>query len=91
MDLIWGMLSLDQHINTVIAMHGDLTYVILFLMVFCEMGLLPLFFLPGDPLLFFCGTLRGWRFESLGTHALAVCGGGHGQCIELPYWQGHDA
>ncbi|MEZ0315734.1 MAG: VTT domain-containing protein [Methylophilaceae bacterium] len=57
MDLIWGMLSLDQHINTVIAMHGDLTYAILFLIVFCEMGLLPLFFLPGDPLLFFCGAL----------------------------------
>ncbi|MFA6179944.1 MAG: VTT domain-containing protein [Candidatus Methylopumilus sp.] len=61
MELVWGMLSLglnqQQHINTVIAMHGDLTYAILFLIVFCEMGLLPLFFLPGDPLLFFCGAL----------------------------------
>lgn len=57
MDLIWGMLSLDHHINAVIAMHGNLAYAVLFLIVFCEMGLLPLFFLPGDPLLFFCGAL----------------------------------
>ncbi|QPF75668.1 hypothetical protein G8A07_23965 [Roseateles sp. DAIF2] len=32
-------------------------YLLLFLLVFCEIGIAPLFFLPGDPLLFFCGTL----------------------------------
>lgn len=57
MDIIWGLLHLDQHINLLIAQHGNLTYAILFTIVFCEMGLLPLFFLPGDPLLFFCGAL----------------------------------
>ncbi len=57
MDIVWGLLHLDQHVNLLIAQHGDATYAVLFLIVFCEMGLLPLFFLPGDPLLFFCGTL----------------------------------
>lgn len=57
MDIVWGMLQLDQHLNTLILQHGGLAYAILFMIVFCEMGLLPLFFLPGDPLLFFSGAL----------------------------------
>jgi len=57
MDIIWGMLSLDHHLNMLIAMHGTLTYAVLFGIVFSEMGLPPLFFLPGDPLLFFAGAL----------------------------------
>lgn len=57
MDILWGLLHLDQHVNLLIAQHGDAAYAVLFLIVFCETGLLPLFFLPGDPLLFFCGAL----------------------------------
>ena len=57
MEIIWGFLQHDQHLNMLILQHGGLAYAVLFMIVFCEMGLLPLFFLPGDPLLFFSGAL----------------------------------
>lgn len=66
MDIIQTMLHLNQTLGELIAQHGSLAYAALFLIVFCEMGLLPLFFLPGDPLLFvsgaFCasGSLNVW-------------------------------
>lgn len=50
------VLHLNQFLGTLIAENGNMAYAILFLVVFCEIGLLPLFFLPGDPLLFFSGA-----------------------------------
>ncbi|MHA7683197.1 VTT domain-containing protein [Cupriavidus sp. PET2-C1] len=50
------LLHFDQHLGPAIAQYGTLVYGILFAIVFCEIGLLPLFFLPGDPLLFLCGA-----------------------------------
>ncbi|MGO4327672.1 VTT domain-containing protein [Cupriavidus sp. 2TAF22] len=50
------LLHFDQHLGSAIADYGTLVYGILFAIVFCEIGLLPLFFLPGDPLLFICGA-----------------------------------
>ncbi|MBV8122538.1 MAG: VTT domain-containing protein [Paucibacter sp.] len=40
-----------------VARHGDMVYVLLFGLVLLEIGVAPLFFLPGDPLLFLCGAL----------------------------------
>lgn len=56
MDMLEIVLHLNHFLSTLIAENGNMAYVILFLIVFCEMGLLPLFFLPGDPLLFFSGA-----------------------------------
>ena len=50
------LLHFDQYLGPAIAQYGLLVYGILFAIVFCEIGLLPLFFLPGDPLLFICGA-----------------------------------
>ncbi|MDF3837200.1 VTT domain-containing protein [Cupriavidus basilensis] len=50
------LLHFDQHLGSAISAYGTLVYGILFAVVFCEIGLLPLFFLPGDPLLFICGA-----------------------------------
>jgi membrane-associated protein len=50
------VLHLNQFLGTLIAENGNMAYAILFLVVFCEIGVLPLFFLPGDPLLFFSGA-----------------------------------
>jgi membrane-associated protein len=66
MNFIEIMLHLNQYLSGLIEQNGNLAYAVLFLIVFCEMALLPLFFLPGDPLLFasgaFCalGSLNAW-------------------------------
>lgn len=48
--------NLDMQLGNVIATHGNLIYVILFTIIFSEIGFLPLFFLPGDPLIFITGS-----------------------------------
>ncbi|MEP7207881.1 MAG: VTT domain-containing protein [Casimicrobiaceae bacterium] len=49
-------LHVDRHLGSVIAEHGALVYFLLFAIVFAEIAFLPLFFLPGDPLIFICGA-----------------------------------
>lgn len=55
--LIDVVLHLDQHLQALVASHGAWIYLILFLIVFCETGLVVTPFLPGDSLLFVAGTV----------------------------------
>jgi membrane-associated protein len=51
------ILHLDKHLDTLVAQFGPWLYVILFLIIFCETGLVVTPFLPGDSLLFAVGAL----------------------------------
>lgn len=50
-------LHLDDHLNTLVQTCGPWAYLILFLIVFCETGLVFTPFLPGDSLLFAVGAM----------------------------------
>jgi membrane-associated protein len=58
-------LHLDTHLAAVIQSYGTWTYVILFVIIFCETGLVVTPFLPGDSLLF-----AGGAFVALGSLSL---------------------
>jgi len=51
------VLHLDRHLQWLAANYGQWIYAILFLIVFCETGLVVTPFLPGDSLLFVAGTV----------------------------------
>ena len=58
--LINLFLHLDKNLTSIIAQFGALTYIILFLIIFCETGLVVTPFLPGDSLLFVAGSLAAF-------------------------------
>ena len=55
--LIDFILHLDQHLIAIVNDYGTITYLILFLIVFTETGLIVMPFLPGDSLLFAAGAI----------------------------------
>ncbi len=69
MDLInWFIdfiLHLDRHLSDLVVQYHFWIYVILFLIIFCETGLVVTPFLPGDSLLFAAGALAA--IDSTGT------------------------
>ena len=55
--LIDFILHIDVHLSELVNIYGLWIYAILFLIVFCETGLVVTPFLPGDSLLFIAGAL----------------------------------
>lgn len=57
MQLLDIVLHIDQHLTTWITLFGPWLYVLMFMVIFCETGLVVTPFLPGDSLLFALGAL----------------------------------
>jgi membrane-associated protein len=56
-NLIYLLLHIDQYLNVLLNNYGSKMYLIIFLILFCETGLVITPFLPGDSLLFALGAL----------------------------------
>jgi membrane-associated protein len=76
--LIDLFLHLDQHLSEIIRDYGLWTYLILFVIIFCETGLVITPILPGDSLLFAAGAFAAmgaldplWLFGLLSIAAVA--------------------
>jgi membrane-associated protein len=63
-------LNLDEHLHGVIEAWGPWTYVLLFVIILCETGLVVTPFLPGDSLLFAAGAMAALYPEHLGIVTL---------------------
>lgn len=57
MALIDFILHIGAHLEALVAQYGTWIYAILFVIVFCETGLVVLPFLPGDSMLFAAGAI----------------------------------
>ncbi len=64
-------LHLDAHLNHFAAVLGPALYVLLFLIIFCETGLVVTPFLPGDSLLFAVGALAAVEGAVINVHGAA--------------------
>jgi membrane-associated protein len=68
--LIDLVVHLDDHLLWVVQQYGAWIYALLFVIVFCETGLVVTPFLPGDSLLFVAGTIAA--AGGMNVHLLAV-------------------
>ncbi len=65
-------LHLPDHLQSFISAHGALIYGLLFLIVFCETGLVVTPFLPGDSLLFAIGAIAADPKSNLNIWIAAI-------------------
>ena len=82
------LVHLDKYLTQIIQTFGIWSYLILFLIIFCETGLVVAPFFPGDSLIFVSGTFAGtgmlrveWLFVIFSLAAII------GDTVN--YWIGH--
>lgn len=66
------ILHIDVHLAELVAQYGMWVYAILFLILFCETGLVVTPFLPGDSLLFVAGALAALPTNDLNIHVMVA-------------------
>ncbi len=84
------VLHLNVHLDALVANYGVWVYGILFLIVFCETGLVVLPFLPGDSLLFAAGAVAAsGRLDVIALCGLLIVAAILGNAVN--YWVGRVA
>ncbi|MBL9137803.1 MAG: DedA family protein [Verrucomicrobiales bacterium] len=82
------ILHLNRHLAELVGDYGPWVYAILFLIVFCETGLVITPFLPGDSLLFAAGALAATGGLNIGLIiGLLIIAAVLGDTVN--YWVGH--
>jgi membrane-associated protein len=66
------LLHLDKHLIAFVTTYGAWTYLLLFLIIFCETGIIFTAILPGDSLLFAAGALTASLGDVLNIHILFI-------------------
>jgi membrane-associated protein len=94
MDLVWQaidlFLHLDKHLDSVATTLGPWLYVLMFVVIFCETGLVVTPILPGDSLLFAFGMLAAREGSHLSiplSIALLIVAAVAGDAVN--YWIGY--
>ncbi len=72
MNFINGLMHIDKYLALIIQQYGILTYVIIFLIIFFETGLVITPFLPGDSMLFAAGALAAIGSMNIFTLLIVV-------------------
>ena len=81
-------LHLDKNLALVISQYGNLTYGLLFLIIFMETGFVVTPFLPGDSLLFAAGALSATTsLQIIFVYFLLLAAAVLGDTVN--YWAGH--
>ncbi|HOG78364.1 MAG TPA: VTT domain-containing protein, partial [Anaerolineaceae bacterium] len=88
MQIVDFILHVDKYLDMIIAAVGNWTYVVLFIIIFIETGLVVTPFLPGDSLLFAAGAFaaRG-AFDVILLYVLMAFAAVLGDTAN--YWIGH--
>lgn len=88
MEIINFILHIDESLANIINLFGPFTYIILFLIIFAETGLVVTPFLPGDSLIFAVGTLAGGGYLNiLIIYSIMLVAAILGDTVN--YWIGH--
>jgi membrane-associated protein len=87
LQLVDFILHLDVHLDELVANYGIWIYAILFLIIFCETGLVVLPLLPGDSLLFAAGAIAAsGRLDIVALCVLLIAAAILGNAVN--YWVG---
>ena len=66
------IIHIDKHLADIVNQYQSWTYLILFVIIFCETGLVVTPFLPGDSLLFAAGTIAALNGNPLNIYSLVL-------------------